>query len=208
TSTGGALFGPIHTVSLDITTTHSFYQEQNGARVNRFFWDRPDANYYSPLDIKSLSASISFSLKDDRLGNTFGAFERQAKPSDTTDTGMPVERKKIPTLFDRPYDIRFSFYHNESFTTNSKNTWGNADANLELTKKWSIGYNVRLNLDTKEVVSTGVQIHRDMHCWEGTLTWNPVGIGRGYFVRIALKSPQLRDVKIERTRGRGTFSGF
>ncbi len=208
TSTGSGLFGPIQTVSLDITTTHSFYQEQDGVRINRFFWDRSGADIFSPLEIKNLSASISFSLQDDRLGNTFGAFERQARPEDTTDTGMPVERRKIHTLFDRPYDVRLSFYHNESFTTDRKTTWGNADANLELTRNWSIGYNVRVNLDTKEVVSTGVQIYRDMHCWEGTLTWNPVGIGRGYFIRIALKSPQLRDIKIERTRGRGTFRGF
>lgn len=206
TSTGGALFGPIQAVALDITTSHSFYQEEYGRRMNRFFWDRPGAMPWSPLELLSLSASVSFSLQDDRLGRTFGISGHEARVQDTTVTSAP--RRKTATLFDRPYDVRFSFYQNRNFTSDMKTTWGNADANLELTRNWQIGYNVRVNLDTKEVVSTGVQIHRDMHCWEGALTWNPVGIGRGYFVRIALKSAQLRDVKIERTRGRGTFRGF
>jgi hypothetical protein len=207
TSTGGALFGPIQTVALDITTSHAMYQQKDGRRINRFFWDRPGATVWSPLELVSLSASVSFSVQDDRLGRIFGVPDRGASPEDTTISAPPPTPGRN-TLFDMPYDIRFSFYQNRDFTRDTKTTWGNADANVQLTRNWKIGYNVRVNLDTREVVTTGLQIYRDMHCWEGTLTWNPVGIGRGYYVRIALKSPQLRDVKIERTRGRGTFSGF
>jgi len=206
TGTGGALFGPVQAVSLDISTTHSFYQKSGTQRVNQFFWDRPGATFWSPLELKSLSASVSFGLKDERLGKTFGIRERGASVLDTTDAAPP--RPKRATLFDMPYSTNFSFYHTWDFEHDEKTTWMNADAELELTRNWQIRYNTRVDLETMDVVSAGVEIHRDMHCWEGTLSWNPIGIGQGYYVRIALKSPQLRDVKIERTRGRGTFGGF
>ncbi|MFH1009770.1 MAG: putative LPS assembly protein LptD [bacterium] len=206
TSTSGALFGPIQGVSLDITTSHAFYQERNNQRVNRFFWDRPGGSIWSPLELTSLSANVSFGMQADRLGKIFGISDGGASVTDTS--AVEAQRANIAQLFDMPFGANFSFYQNRDFTRDSKTTWMNVDANLQLTKNWQINYNVRVDLETNEVVSTGVQLHRDMHCWEGMLMWNPTGIGQGYYVRIALKSPQLRDIKVERTRGRGTFRGF
>jgi lipopolysaccharide assembly outer membrane protein LptD (OstA) len=206
TSTGGALFGPIQSVSLDISTIHSFYQMRNRVRVNQFFWDRPGGTILSPLELRSLSTSISFGMKEDHLGGTFGVSEKAGRALDSIGTAAP--EPKTATLFDRPYSANFSFYHTWDFENDAKTTWMNAEAELELTRNWKISYDTRVDLETMDVVSAAVQIHRDMHCWEGTLSWNPIGIGQGYYVRIALKSPQLRDVKVERTRGRGTFRGF
>jgi lipopolysaccharide assembly outer membrane protein LptD (OstA) len=206
TSTGQAIFGPIQAVSVDINTTHSFYQMRNGVRVNHFFWDRPGATSWSPLELTSLSANISTGLKAEHISQLFGLSDGRAAPTDTSEA--PAEQKNITQLFDMPFEATFSFYHNRDFVYDTKTMWMNADASLQLTKNWQISYNLRVDLLSNEVVTTAVQIHRDMHCWEGVLMWNPVGIGQGYYVRISLKSPQLRDVKIERTRGRGTFGGF
>jgi hypothetical protein len=46
-----------------------------------------------------------------------------------------------------------------------------------------------------------------LHCWEASLNWSPLGYSPGYYLRIGLKSPQLRDVKIERNQG-GNRRGF
>jgi hypothetical protein len=47
-----------------------------------------------------------------------------------------------------------------------------------------------------------------LHCWEASFQWSPLGYRPGYFLRVGLKSPQLRDVKIERHRGGGYGSYY
>jgi hypothetical protein len=84
----------------------------------------------------------------------------------------------------------------------------NADVDASLTPNWQISYNTRVDLVNHKVVSSGITIYRDLHCWEARLTWNPLGIGQGYFLRINIKSPQLQDVKVERRRNQGSFMGF
>jgi hypothetical protein len=55
---------------------------------------------------------------------------------------------------------------------------------------------------------TNITIHRDLHCWEGSFNWTPVGAGKGFYLRIGIKSAQLKDVKVERQKGRGSILGF
>lgn len=44
-----------------------------------------------------------------------------------------------------------------------------------------------------------IRLYKDLHCWEMQFDWNPgQGFGSGFYFRIGLKAPQLRDIKLER----------
>ena len=40
----------------------------------------------------------------------------------------------------------------------------------------------------------GTDIHRDMHCWEMSFNWIPIGYRKGWSFSINVKSSTLRDV--------------
>ena len=90
----------------------------------------------------------------------------------------------------------------------SETFWLNTSIDASITRQWQVSYNTRIDLIEHKVVSAGLTIYRDMHCWEGRLTWNPLGIGQGFFLKINIKSAQLRDIKVEKKQGQGTFMGF
>jgi hypothetical protein len=59
-----------------------------------------------------------------------------------------------------------------------------------------------------KVITAGLTVYRDMHCWEARFVWNPLGIAQGYYLKINIKSAALQDIKVERRRGQGSFMGF
>ena len=95
-----------------------------------------------------------------------------------------------------------STYYNKNHTSGTKTFWINGTAEIEITPKWRFGYSARVDMEDGDVVSGGLTIYRDLHCWEGRLEWNPTGLGAGYYLIINVKSPQLQqDIKYERQRG-------
>ncbi|MDK9700000.1 MAG: LPS assembly protein LptD [bacterium] len=75
--------------------------------------------------------------------------------------------------------------------------------NLSLTPTWNIGYGATIDLITRKVLVGTISTRKDLHCWEAMLTWNPQGIGEGFYLRINVKSADLQDLKVERKKGRG-----
>ena len=50
-------------------------------------------------------------------------------------------------------------------------------------------------------ISHSFSIYRDLHCWELSMNWTPNGIGQGINFKLNVKSPTLRDLKIEKKGG-------
>jgi len=82
------------------------------------------------------------------------------------------------------------------------NFWMNANLRVQLTKFWRIQYNARFDLMKRDIISHDIYIYRDLHCWELYFTWTPGGFGRGFYLRINVKSHILRDLKLESRGGR------
>ncbi|MFQ5863724.1 MAG: putative LPS assembly protein LptD, partial [bacterium] len=81
-----------------------------------------------------------------------------------------------------------------------------SNVEVQLTKKWRIGYRLRYDIENGKIADQRISFHRDLHCWEAQFNWSPSGIGRGFYFRINIKAPHLRQIKIEQ-RG-GTTSVF
>ena len=90
----------------------------------------------------------------------------------------------------------------------SKNFWANTNSSFNLTNKWKVSYRARFDLLKRDLVSHSFSIYRDLHCWELSMNWTPNGIGQGINFKLNVKSPTLRDLKIEKRGGIYSGAGF
>jgi len=79
--------------------------------------------------------------------------------------------------------------------------WLNTNSSLHITKNWRVSYSARFDLMQNELISHRFSIYRDLHCWELAIDWTPSGYASGFYLRINVKSPTLRDLKIEQRGG-------
>jgi hypothetical protein len=79
--------------------------------------------------------------------------------------------------------------------------WLNTNSTINITQKWRISYSARFDLLENELISHRFSINRDLHCWELSLDWTPSGYANGFYLRINVKSPTLRDLKLENRGG-------
>lgn len=107
------------------------------------------------------------------------------------------------------FDMAISHSYTESRgATVTKTQWLNVGAQLAPTNNWRIGYDFRYNIKDKTLESQQVNIGRNLHCWEGTFTWIPLGPIAGYYFKVNIKT--LPDIKIEKSEGgyAGRRGGF
>ncbi|MFN4299206.1 MAG: putative LPS assembly protein LptD [Thermaurantimonas sp.] len=77
--------------------------------------------------------------------------------------------------------------------------------NIELTQNWNINFNSGYDLVRKQIGFTNINITRNLHCWNLSFSWVPVGFQKSYFITINAKAGMLRDLKFDRRRGVGDF---
>ena len=70
----------------------------------------------------------------------------------------------------------------------------NVQGEINVTKKWKVGFTTGYDFVQKTLNYTSIDIHRDMHCWEMSFNWIPIGYRKGWQFTINVKSSTLRDV--------------
>lgn len=228
TALPGRLIGPIQGLGLDLSTSHSLYARDGGVKVRQFFWERAGAAWYAPLELLNASINLSFRMQGNSLGEMFYLTPRtpEAVEPDTTNLdslGLPFNpadvqdyRGSVPPapgppqvgssrspLLEMPLSLSFNLRRNKDYRSGNSTSALGANAAFSLTPRWNMSVDYNFDLDRKEVRNASVSVTRDLHCWDASLMWSPLGYRPGYYLRIGLKTAQLRDVKIERHRGAG-----
>ena len=212
--------GPLESLSLDLTTSHSFYKYGANGEYDEYYFE-PENGRILRLTSFDISTSSKFSIGTlihprQKVRYDEDQVETELAPTEAQfDTTLQLEKKKPQLkewyLGQIPWDLDLSFHYTLSkYNPNnpSKTFWMNASVDASITTNWQVSYNTRVDLIDHKVISAGLTIYRDLHCWEARLIWNPLGIGQGYYLKINIKSPQLQDIKVEKRRGQGTFMGF
>jgi hypothetical protein len=70
----------------------------------------------------------------------------------------------------------------------------NVQGEINITKKWRVGFTTGYDFVQKSLSYTSIDIYRDMHCWEMSFNWIPIGYRKGWQFTINVKSSTLRDV--------------
>lgn len=216
---------PRRNLGISMNLRHSFYEfdETAGREVDRLLWNtRGPLNF---LRLTSLQFDARWSLQGsgrDRAGQRAQAPEaagvelgevEQAGEQEwgsSANVGNRFDSEEAFSALNIPWraSLAFSFGINKTNPTNPRRTAyvDLSNVELQLTKNWRIGYRLRYDIESGEVADQRISFYRDLHCWEAQFTWNPSGIGQGFYFRINIKAPHLRDIKIEH-RG-GTTSVF
>ena len=202
-------------LNLDFSMTHDWYDfdKKNNMRINTF---KTNNGLPSPRLINA-RFSTGFRFSGKRL-----SYEPEDEEviDDTTNTDQRVDGANLANMFSSPGAIggntapsgdlwstsaSFSLSYNNVNPNNPQKTfWMSSNSTIQFTEAWKIQYNARFDLINQDLVSQTFSIYRDLHCWELSLNWPPGGYASGLYLKLNVKSPNLRDLRFEQ-RG-GTFS--
>ena len=205
-------------LNLDLSMNHDFYRfdiNQN-RRINQF-----NTNAKGIISPRLINARISTGFR--LVGASWTDNEKENGPDSTVDTtnfdddltgpglGNPLKnmRNTVGKKQSWNSNVSLSYSYSASNPSNpTKNFWANTTSTINMTSKWRVSYRARFDLIKRDLVSHSFSIYRDLHCWELSLNWTPTGIGQGINFRLNVKSPTLRDLKIEKRGGVYSGAGF
>ncbi|MBD3166728.1 hypothetical protein GF324_09030 [bacterium] len=233
---GDNSIGPLKRLSVDLSASHSFYQfdHEIGREVDKFYWDREEVSGLNVLRMTNFSTTSSFGFSgsspfawrkpkdglsdrgadadtslfgDDDIpdaGNALG--DRFGYDSGFMNQGAPGAGGAGGDDWRINASLRYNLGMNNPMRPNETLKLG-VSASVNLTRNWALSYSTSYDLMEKQVVASSLSINRDLHCWTGSLRWQPRGIGQGFYLHIGIKASILSDVKIDRRRGAGSFGG-
>ncbi|NML64038.1 LPS-assembly protein LptD [Hymenobacter sp. RP-2-7] len=200
-------------LNVNFTSTFIFYQrDSTGRLINRYLWEQNNSRRLARI----ASANLS-------LGYQFNPAARPKKASNvpraTAPTNDPVLGTPLPPSvyadyidFDIPweatvaytatyttaqYQLRPLLYNQLPFLSGNSVT---ASGSVKLTKELRLQSTLSFDLVNKTLPYPQVSFYRDLHCWQISGTWTPVGPYRGYFFTLAAKSSLLQDLKLNRNK--------
>ena len=69
------------------------------------------------------------------------------------------------------------------------------NGNIQPTKNWSFNFNATYDFDTHKVSYMTCNITRNMHCFQMTASFIPIGPYKSYTFSVAVSSSLLKDLK-------------
>ena len=195
-------------MNLDLSLSHDFYRFNNetGQRINSI-----NVNENGIPSPRLINARIStgFRFEGNRIGITSEKITQEDSTANSDNLDEPnfgnrsfANNRKLSTGKLWSTSLSFSYSMNKANPINANETfWMSSNTSLQLTRKWRMQYNARYNLLDKDLVNHNFSIYRDLHCWEMSINWTPNGYGSGFYLKINVKSPTLRDLKLEQRGG-------
>ncbi len=71
---------------------------------------------------------------------------------------------------------------------------------LSITKKWKVMFRSGYDFENGEITYTSIDIVRDLHCWEMSFNWVPMGFRKQWSFQINVKSSILQDLKLTKKK--------
>jgi hypothetical protein len=204
------------------SANYNLYEFQSdslgGYRINQLYLE----NGRKFGDLTSFSLSLSTSLRGEKKqrASEQGVPEQVLQEQEEV-SGLagatPGPRKTYYSIYDReeadfsiPWNLNISYNFSQSRPTPksySRSSTANASLSFNLTDKWQISTGMTYDFVRKKQFIPSVDITRDLHCWQMSFSWFPMGIREGYRLEIKVKAPQLQDIKITKQGSqRGTYN--
>ncbi len=166
---------------------------ENGRSVNRTEWKEN----HRLFRFSSTNLSVALNWRIDQ--NTF----KKKKTSDNATNGQNGQQEEsqpwnLTLNYTFTYGINDNIYYYMLRDTNLYNNnmvhTVNVMGNVNITKKWKVGFTTGYDFVQKSLSYTSIDIYRDLHCWEMSLNWVPFGYRKGISFTINVKAAVLKDV--------------
>ena len=172
--------------------------------------------------LSSTGTSFSYTFNNDTFRRKKDNKQRDEQPKPQTNTdkdegGYEDENQEGPTTelelidgyakWDCPWNLTVNYslsYGYGSFNYDKLEYRGKWTQNLSLnasirpTRNWSLSASASYNFDTHKIAYMNCSISRQMHCFEMSASFVPVGPYKSYNFHIAVKSSILQDVKYDK----------
>lgn len=219
TATGGYNFAaetfPISPLNITLSSNAiaPAFQMTAGANYDFYAFDYATGQRVNQLNSKAgggllrflngylnMSVDVSGTLRShydverDREGAPYVSKVQQAIFRDRLTNGEVVQFS--PLL---PWSLRASLYLYSDKTdprTPTSSALLNTSARVSLSRNWQAGVNTSYDLKTKEFIYPTLVLYRDLHDFQFSFQYVPSGEYRSYMIEIAMKPPQLRDLRI------------
>jgi hypothetical protein len=220
---------PFKQVNLSLRSTYTFYQnDEDGDKLNRLYVTDIDFKNVRSLftsrwlRLTNFTASLDFRFKGRAKTGEGGESGGDASEEEETDLDAVFDLEDETMLeADRlesdarvsGIDIPWNLSGSLNYTVNrynpmypTKRFWARMSIDVNITKHWKISYRTQWDLQKMEAVSQDFVFYRDLHCWEARIAWTPTGYHKRFFFTLSVKSPLLKDIKVEKGTGLRGFS--
>ncbi len=190
---------------LDISMVHDFYR-----------WDETSRRRVNELlkfpRLAQMSASSSLKLSGARLGAAKENQEEAVIPDSLLEVEQEEEDFGFRDRLAKPIiaagnlweaTLRLRYNLTTTLDPDRRETfWLNGDIKTSIGPGWKIGYSMRLDMLSQELISHDIRLYRQIHCWEFAFSWTPSGPGQSFLLNISVMDNDLKDIKYESRGGR------
>lgn len=74
------------------------------------------------------------------------------------------------------------------------------NGDFSLTPKWKFGFRSGYDFQNHDFTYTSFDIHRDLHCWQMSFNWIPMGFRKSWNFTLNIKSGMLQDLKLDKKK--------
>ena len=162
----------------------------NGTKINKYLLESGNLGR-----ITNLNFDISINLTNPKV-------EKKSDLADAEQLEYINQNLDNFVDFDVPWTLKFyyNFTYNKPTLDSEIIQSINFNGDINITKKWKIGFRSGYDLKNKDFTYTSIDIYRDLHCWEMTFNWIPIGFHQSYNFMIRVKSSILQDLKLTKKR--------
>jgi len=175
--------------------------EEGTNAVNEFQWNTFEGGF---ARLTRFDFSLNMKLNSKEAENDEGGKAQQNIPnvddrfSRNNDALYDMQDQVVSYVdFDVPWDLsaNYKYVYSKTGLEDSKKITQtmSLSGNISLTPKWKISVRTNYDLVEDELSSTSINIHRDLHCWEASFSWIPVGRMQSYNFQINVKGSTLSD---------------
>jgi hypothetical protein len=106
--------------------------------------------------------------------------------------------------FEIPWKVTFSHVWALNANTNKQSTFGDGktyiqtqtltmNGDVSLTKRWKLIANINVDVKTMLITNSQLTMTRDMHCWNLSFFWTPIGTNKSFIFRLNANSSLFQD---------------
>jgi hypothetical protein len=197
-------------------TVDPYAINERGTRINKFVLKEKKGLHIGRLTDFSLSFGYSFSggkkesnstnsnansaapQSDDGMNDDEHGHEHDEQNRTTGFNPFVYEQFNVPWSvsfnYSYNYNKRYNYAGGKLFTNHNHTQTLGFNGSISPTKNWDIRINSGFDFKTMGLTTTQISITRQLHCFDFSFNWTPLGRYQSWSFRINIRSSMLRDV--------------